>query len=365
MRRINNQSAENAVMHTQAAGIRMDRLTKRVKKQRKDEAVMLTMKVVEGRPKFEKIVTCSDLMLPVFDQASRAAEVDATVLVTGESGAGKELVAEAIHANSPRRDGPFVIVNMAAVPENLIESELFGHVAGAFTGSTGTRVGRFEAADRGTIFIDEIGDLALECQAKLLRVLENHCVTPVGSNDDKSPDVRVIAATNRRLEDMIAQGEFREELYYRLNVVSIAVPSLRERPEDVEPLIGHFLTELSKMYQRPVPTLDRELVSFLQSYHWPGNIRQLRNCVESMFVLADSPVLTMDDLPQMISSQPRQPVRIDIPERLTLEDVERAVIFQTLERFQGNRTRAARSLGISVRTLQRRLKVWNNDESSR
>lgn len=321
---------------------------------------MATTSIPQCQPKFEKIITCSDLMLPVFDQASRAAEVDATVLVTGESGVGKELVAEAIHANSPRRDGPFVIVNMAAVPENLIESELFGHVAGAFTGSTGTRVGRFEAAHRGTLFIDEIGDLALECQAKLLRVLENHRVTPVGSNQDKSPDVRVIAATNRRLEDMVRRGEFREELYYRLNVVSIGLPSLRERPEDVKPLSDRFLDDLSQTYQRPVPTLDAELLECLQSYHWPGNIRQLRNCVESMFVLADSPILTMDDLPQMISMQSRQPVRLDIPECLTLEDVEKAVITQTLKRCRGNRTRAARSLGISVRTLQRRLKGWNN-----
>jgi len=159
--------------------------------------------IKECKPKFESIITGSDLMLPVFDQASRAAKVDATVLIMGESGTGKELIAEAIHTNSPRRDGPFVIVNMAAVPENLIESELFGHVAGAFTGSTGTRTGKFEAADKGTLFIDEIGDLALECQAKLLRVLENHCVTPVGSNEDRSPDVRVIAATNRNLEKMV------------------------------------------------------------------------------------------------------------------------------------------------------------------
>jgi transcriptional regulator with PAS, ATPase and Fis domain len=299
-------------------------------------------------------------MLPVFDQTRRAAEADATVLITGESGSGKELIAEAIHVNSPRRDGPFVIVNMAAVPENLIESELFGHVAGAFTGSTATRVGRFEAAHEGTLFIDEIGDLALECQAKLLRVLENHCVTPVGSNDDKSPDVRVIAATNRNLEQMVREGRFREELYYRLNVVTIALPPLRDRPEDIECLVDHFLDELSAAYARPRPEPDRELMEFLQSYDWPGNVRQLRNCVESMFILSDSHALTMDDLPAMICRDGRRdPVRLDFPEGLTLEDVERAMIYQTLDRCQGNRTQAARSLGISVRTLQRRLKRWN------
>jgi transcriptional regulator with PAS, ATPase and Fis domain len=300
-------------------------------------------------------------MLPVFDQASRAAEVDATVLITGESGTGKELIAEAIHASSPRRDGPFVIVNMAAVPENLIESELFGHVAGAFTGSTGTRVGRFEAADGGTLFIDEIGDLAQECQAKLLRVLENHCVTPVGSNENKSPDVRVIAATNRNLEKMVRDGQFREELYYRLNVVAINLPPLRERTEDIEHLVDHFLEELSAAYDRPRPVPDRKLMDFLQSYHWPGNIRQLRNCVESMFVLADSVTLTEDDLPAMICREDRwNAFDIDFPQGLTLEDVERAVVYQTLDRCEGNRTRAAEALGISVRTLQRWLKRWED-----
>lgn len=316
----------------------------------------------EGRPKFEKIITFSDLMLPVFDQASRAAKVDATVLITGESGTGKELIAEAIHVNSPRRDGPFIVINMAAVPENLLESELFGHIAGAFTGSTGTRIGKFEAADGGTLFIDEIGDLALECQAKLLRVLENHCVTPVGSNEDRSPSVRVIAATNRNLEKMIQRGEFREELYYRFNVVAIHLPPLRERPEDIEHLVEHFLGELSATYHRPRPELDRKLIDFLRSYDWPGNIRQLRNCVESMFVLADSPTLTTNDLPPMLSRNTRYDrVHIDIPRGLTLEDVERAVVLQTLDRYRGNRTRAAKALGISVRTLQRRLKSW--DES--
>ena len=318
----------------------------------------------EGKPKFERIVTFSDLMLPVFDQASRAAKVDTTVLITGESGTGKELIAEAIHANSPRCNGPFVVINMAAVPENLIESELFGHIAGAFTGSTGTRVGKFEAADGGTLFIDEIGDLALECQAKLLRVLENHCVTPVGSNEDRSPDVRVIAATNRNLEKMIQEGLFREELYYRLNVVAINLPPLRERPEDIEHLVDHFLKELATNYGRPHPTPDRKLIEFLQHYDWPGNIRQLRNCVESMFVLADSQTLTMDDLPPMLFKKTRfDQMHINVPQGLTLEDIEKAVVLQTLDRCRGNRTQAAKSLGISVRTLQRRLKCWNKSES--
>jgi len=245
----------------------------------------------------------------------------------------------------------------------LIESELFGHIAGAFTGSTGSRVGRFEAAHRGTLFIDEIGDLAEESQAKMLRVLENHCVTPVGSNENRSPDVRVIAATNRDLEQMVSENKFRSELYYRLNVVSISLPPLRDRPEDIGPLVEHFLNELSRDYDRPSPAVDPNLVHFLQKYHWPGNVRQLRNCVESMFVLADSLMLTTADLPEMINTKKqRDNVRIDIPDGFTLEDVEKTLVHQTLSRCRGNRTRAARSLGISVRTLQRRLKNWADAE---
>jgi transcriptional regulator with PAS, ATPase and Fis domain len=307
---------------------------------------------------FEKIVTSSDLMLPVFEQASRVAKVDTTVLIRGESGAGKELIAEAIHANSPRRHKPLVVINMAAVPKDLLESELFGHMAGAFTGSTATRKGRFEAADEGTLFVDEIGDLALECQAKLLRVLENHCVTPVGSNQDRHVDVRVIAATNRNLEKMVREGEFREELYYRLNVVSITLPPLRERPEDIEILVHHFLDDLSRTYERPAPVPDEELMRYLRSYRWPGNVRQLRNCVESMFVLADSPTLTMNDLPRMIRNDRQHEIRIDIPAGLTLKQVESAIVRQTLDRCQGNRTHAAKLLGVSVRTLQRQLNRW-------
>jgi transcriptional regulator with PAS, ATPase and Fis domain len=316
------------------------------------------------RLKFAKIVTCSDLMLPVFDQASRAAAVDTTALIRGESGTGKELIAEAIHNNSPRREGPYVIVNMAAVPENLIESELFGHVPGAFTGASVKRLGRFALAQGGTLFIDEIGDLALECQAKLLRVLENRHFTPVGSNEDVHTDARVIAATNRNLEKMVQRNEFREDLYYRLNVVSIALPPLRDRPEDIRSLTGHFLDQLAQTYDRPLPTPDEELLRWMESYPWPGNIRELRNCVESMFVLANSATLSVDDLPDMIRrGERRHWTGIDIPEGLTLDEVVRAVIERALERWQGNRTKAANSLGISVRTLQRRLKKWEGQEA--
>jgi len=312
---------------------------------------------------FAKIISHSDNMMRVFDQARRAAQTDATVLITGESGTGKELFAEAIHHSSPRREGRFVTINMAAVPETLIESELFGHAAGAFTGAAAERTGRFEIANKGSIFIDEIGDLKLASQAKLLRVLENHYVTPVGSNDNRKVDVRVIAATNRNLEEMVAEGEFREDLYYRLNVVGIHLPPLRARREDIEALVKYFLNELCRTNNKPSMTCEPALMEFLRSHDWPGNIRQLRNCVESMVVMADTTTLSLDDLPPIVHQRNRRrDVQFDVPRGFTLEDVERAVVLQTLDGCNGNRTRAAQTLGISVRTLQRRLKRWQHHE---
>jgi transcriptional regulator with PAS, ATPase and Fis domain len=308
---------------------------------------------------FERILSQSEVMENTMRQAARAAQTEATMLITGESGTGKELIAEAIHRSSPRRENPFVRVNMAALPDTLIESELFGHASGAFTGATGARTGRFEAANKGSIFIDEIGDLKHASQAKLLRVLESHRITPVGSNESRPVDVRVIAATNRNLEAMVANGDFREDLYYRLNVISIALPPLRSRHGDVRLLIEHFLDVFSARNERPTPQIDGELMRYLERHEWPGNIRQLRNCMESMVVLADGGPLTMADLPDMarVQSNMRRP-QVQVPRDYSLEDVERAVILQTLDRYDGNRTRAAHSLKISVRTLQRRLKQW-------
>ena len=308
---------------------------------------------------FQDIVGCSAPMQEVFERIRRVAQTDAIVLITGESGTGKELVARAIHRNSSRHSGPFSAVNMAAVPDTLVESELFGHVKGAFTGAATDRAGRFEAADGGTLFIDEIGDLRLTSQAKLLRVLENRSITPVGGNGLKTVDVRVIAATNKRLETMVADGSFREDLYYRLNVVMIPLPSLRERGDDIPLLIRHFLAELSETYDRPRPEMESDLEEHLVKYDWPGNVRQLRNCIESMMVLADSRPLTLDDLPAMAHDNHTRPEpSLEIPSDMTLEDLEQAAIRQALRRFDDNRTRAARSLGISVRTLQRKLKRW-------
>jgi transcriptional regulator with PAS, ATPase and Fis domain len=318
----------------------------------------------------EPVSSCSNLvgsstpMLDVYRQVERVAQTHSTVLIRGESGTGKELVAEAIHRASDRKNGPFITFNIAAVPENLIESELFGHVKGAFTDACNDRIGKFEAAASGTLFIDEIGDLQLASQAKLLRVLENRKVTPVGANRSQEIDVRVIAATNRSLEDMVTDRRFREDLYYRLNVVCISVPPLRERPDDIPLLVGHFLEASSRSYQRSCPQIDSELADYLHTYHWPGNVRQLRNCMESMIVLADSDTLTMDDLPATVRETHEQPCPVEIPPGMTLCELERTAIEQALSRFRGNRTHAARSLDISVRTLQRRMKKWNISERS-
>jgi DNA-binding NtrC family response regulator len=319
---------------------------------------------LDERLGFEKIVGRSKAMLEIFDQARRAARVDSTVLVTGESGTGKELIAEAIHHNSPRKEGPFVTVNMAAVPENLVESELFGHAKGSFTGATAARVGRFEAADGGTLFIDEIGDFALTSQAKLLRVLENHTVTPIGSNEDREVDVRVVAATSRDLQQLVQDQEFREDLYYRLNVVTLSLPPLRQRRDDIPLLVHNFLKELCAATDRPLLSLESELMRYLEKHPWPGNVRQLRNCLESMVVLARGERLTPDDLPATVKDVDKPVEEVEIPTGTSLEELEQAAVKQTLEHCDGNRTHAADELGISVRTLQRRLKEWGMDHDN-
>ena len=314
-----------------------------------------------ARVGFDRIIGSSPVMLSVFDQTRRVAQTESTVLILGESGTGKELIAEAIHANSPRHHGPFVIVNMAAIPDTLVESELFGHVKGAFTGATADRIGRFETAQGGTIFIDEIGDFPAASQAKLLRVLENRSVTRVGSNQDKLVNVRVVAATSRNLHQMVHDGRFREDLYYRLKVVVIPLPPLRGRREDIPLLVDYFLKDLCRANQVPELSIDAELLRYLESADWPGNVRQLRNCLESMMVMARTRMLTVADLPAGIADGPRYdaPLAGDGQKEGKLEDLQREAILRTLRQFEGNRTHAAEALGISVRTLQRRLKEWD------
>lgn len=325
---------------------------------RKDETIRQLQERLDERLGFEKMIGSSPAILEVFEQARMAAQAGCTVLVTGESGTGKELIAEALHQNSPRRQGPFMTVNMAAVPDQLVESELFGHVKGAFTGALAARIGRFEAAHGGTLFIDEIGDFALASQAKLLRVLENHVVTPVGSNDDRTVDVRAIAATSRRLEEMVKTGAFREDLYYRLNVVTIHLPPLRERREDIPLLTEHFLKQFSAAHGKPDLQISPQLMDFLESFSWPGNVRQLRNAIENMVVLARESTLTLDNIPASLDTDSIADHSEWDASTTTLSALQRAAVEKALADCHGHRTRAAEALGISVRTLQRKLKSW-------
>lgn len=300
-------------------------------------------------------------MQNVLESIQRVASADGLALILGESGTGKELVASAIHRLSRRAQGPFVAVNVSAIPESLIEAELFGAIKGAFTGATFDRIGRFEAAHEGTLFIDEIGDFPLGSQSKLLRVLENLIVTPVGSNDDRQVNVRVVAATSRNLQDMMQQNQFREDLFYRLNVLTIVLPPLRERRDDIRSLVEQFLNESRQRHQRYEIQLSTDLLRFLEEYEWPGNVRQLRNTIENMVVMGKQTPLSIEDLPAYFSGNPAAPRSTHRIGDGQLMELEKSAIMSALDRFQGNRTRAADVLGISVRTLQRKLKAWQDE----
>src|SRR5271170_2098121 len=253
--------------------------------QQKDKEIDSLRRRLDQKFGLDQIIGQSKPMKDVFAKIQRAAPVDSTVLILGESGTGKELVAQALHHNSPRKKGPFVAVNCAAVPATLVESELFGHVRGAFTGATDRRMGRFEQSDGGTLFIDEIGDFEIGLQAKLLRVLETLTVTPVGGHEDHKVDVRVLTATSRDLRKMVEEGTFREDLFYRLNVVSIMLPPLRDRPDDIPILVEHFLKEITEQKHTAPRRISPEVMRRFQSFRWPGNVRELRNVLESMMVL--------------------------------------------------------------------------------
>lgn len=288
----------------------------------------------------------------------RAAPTDSTVLVTGESGTGKELVARALHAHSRRRGGPLVTVDCASLVDSLAGSELFGHVRGAFTDAHADRRGWFEAAQGGTLFFDEVGVLRPQTQAKLLRALQEKVVYRVGSCEPIAVDVRVVAATNVDLAEEVRRGTFREDLYFRLNVVPIYLPPLRERPEDVVPLAEHFLRRWSREEGVEPPALAEDAVEFLRSYSWPGNVRELENMIERAVVLAEGALIRAEDL-RSCGAQSRQEVACDPHRALRLEEVEREHISRVLARFAGNRTKAARALGIDRKTLQRKMAKYN------
>jgi DNA-binding NtrC family response regulator len=294
-------------------------------------------------------------MRRVLDLARRVARVDSTVLVTGESGVGKERVASLVHARSARANRPFVAVDCGAVTETLLESELFGHARGAFTGATSDRVGLFEAATGGTLFLDEVGETSLPMQAKLLRALQEHEVRRVGESTARKVDVRVVAATNRDLSAAVASGRFRQDLLYRLKVVEIHVPPLRERPADVLPLARLVLAGLARRRGRPVAGLTAAAAEALQRHAWPGNVRELENALERAVALAAGPRLDLQDLPEELRAPPERPRP---PAALRLDEVEREHVLATLRACGGHQGHAAARLGIGTATLYRKLKAW-------
>jgi Nif-specific regulatory protein len=316
--------------------------------------------------KVDFIISTSRRMEEALNLVKRVAPSPATVLILGESGTGKELIARAIHFSSPRAEKPLVKVNCAALPESLLESELFGHEKGAFTGAVGRRIGRFEQADQGTIFLDEIGDLSPALQSKLLRVLQEKEFERVGSSQPLKVDVRVIAATNRNLEDAIKKGTFREDLYYRLNVVTISLPPLRERKEDIPPLIEHFLKKYSGENQKPVVSFSKEARDLLMNYHYPGNIRELENIIERAVVLSRGDSITTQDLPLNLRESKVEDLMKEgaggrsLPE--ILEEIERLRINQALGKSHGVQTKAAEELGISERVLRYKMKKYGMGE---
>ncbi len=312
---------------------------------------------------FEGVVGDSPQMRDVIEKLKRIAPTNASVLIQGETGTGKELVAQAIHQNSPRKNKPFVALNCAALSENILESELFGHVKGAFTDASSDRVGKFEYAHGGTLFLDEVGDMPLATQIKLLRVLENGEITRVGSNDPIKVNVRILSATNRNLEDAIAAGTFRADLYHRLKVITIRLPSLRERSQDVPILIDHFIRLFARKNGKQVKGVSPPARRKLLTYDWPGNVRQLRNVVESMVVVDYDGLLDVDDLPEELAD-PVEPAGEPAAMSLSglvgksLEDLERLFITETLRATGGNREEAANMLGIGERTLYRKIKEY-------
>ena len=302
----------------------------------------------------------------VLDRVEQIADTDASVLIRGETGTGKEVVARLIHGASQRRSGPFVAVNVSAIPEPLAESELFGHVRGAFTGADKARTGRFVAAHGGTLFLDEIGEMPRGVQVKLLRALQEREVTPVGASEAIPVDVRVVAATHRDLEGMIEEGTFREDLFYRLDVVPIEIPPLRERRQDVPALAEHFRVEVNAREGRSVPGFALDVVQRLGAYDWPGNVRELENLVERLVVVASNRMVVMDDLPAHLRTHvvDLENATLDLPEsgvdlRIFLTQLEERLIAQALERTGGNKNRAAELLGLNRTTLVEKLRRRN------
>jgi two-component system response regulator PilR (NtrC family) len=334
------------------------------RKRLRDENLYLR-KQLETQHRFENIIGKSPRMMEVFDTIRKVADSHSTVMVTGESGTGKELVARAIHFNSQLRDKPFVSVNCGAIPETLMESELFGHVRGAFTGAVANKVGLFSAAEGGTLFLDEITEIPTSLQVKLLRAIQEREIRRVGEAKDMKVDVRLIAASNLELEKAVSDGTLREDLFYRLNVIPIQLPPLRDRREDIALLVGHFLQKFSKEMGKDVRAVTPEALSILERYHWPGNIRELENVIERAIVLGSGDVVGADALPESVRRErPVRGLELDLPHdgidlEATLDGLERMYLQRALDRAQGVQTKAADLLKMTFRQFRYKLQKHN------
>jgi len=337
-----------------------------IEKQQLQEEVSNLRQMLDKRYGFESILGRSGPMDRLFEQMKLVAPTRSSVLIIGESGTGKELVANALHRASPRRNERFLAINCGAIPSDILESELFGHERGAFTGAVARKIGKFELAHRGSLFLDEISELYPELQVKLLRVLEERQVMRVGGSELIDVDFRLIAATNRDLEREVSEGRFREDLYYRLKVVTLRIPPLRERPGDIPQLADHFLQLFCQEHGKPTMRLSPETLEVLSRLPWPGNVRELRNVMESVVVFHQGEVIQPGDLPVEVRESsalaaPGSPVQAAAGEPRTMADIERQAILETLDRTGGHRARAADILGIGLRTLQRKLKEYKDE----
>jgi DNA-binding NtrC family response regulator len=320
----------------------------------------LTREELEARYDFRQLIGSDPQFLKILEVIGRISPTDASVLITGESGTGKELIAEAIHRNSGRKNAPFVKVNLGGISAALFESEMFGHVKGAFTDAKFDRKGRFELANGGTIFLDEIGDLDLNCQVKLLRVLQDRTYEVLGSSVSRSVEVRVIAATNRNLLEMIEKGEFREDLLYRLNLIAIHLPSLRERRNDLPLLAQNFLQNIGHVYRRNNLRLRDSAIKWLQGFTWPGNIRQLKQVIERTVLMSNKEILEVDDFARAMQMQQDRGSKDTLPTvgSMTLDEMEKAMIIKAMQQYENNITKVAEALGLSRAALYRRFEKY-------
>jgi len=339
---------------------RIEQALKVVRLERKARSLEASLQATGER---EEIVYTSMAMEEVFQSLATAAPTAASILIMGESGTGKELAAHYVHEHSDRNEGPLITVNCAAIPDTLLESELFGHEKGAFSGATERKTGKFELADHGTIFLDEIGTLPLDLQSKLLRTIESRVVERVGGTRPLHLDVRWIAATNRDLEELVQKGEFRQDLYFRLDVISVTLPPLRQRHEDVPVLATHFIEQYAREMKRPVLTLSDEVLEVFQVYRWPGNVRELRNLVEQLMVLEPGPSVPVDHLPERMLEEYHEEIGVDITEvqesryKDAIEEFRRTLIVRAMRTAEGNQAHAARLLGLHRNTLLHHLKT--------